>query len=207
MTSFLLRRPSRSHAPVPFGARVRRHWFLALPLLFSPMTTSSAQSLADQTRQLAPDGPGRIISANPFLPLLGLFAAEYEQRLTPAVALAISGSHIKPNDTRYTNGDFKARLYPTERGLHGFNMAASVGVARIRKVDNLECDPAPCVVPKAFATGSFAIELGYQWMLGPSRVTVVSVGGGAKRYLGSDDKFGGINRVMPTLRLNIGYAF
>jgi hypothetical protein len=44
-------------------------------------------------------------------------------------------------------------------------------------------------------------------MLGPSKVTVVSVGGGAKRYLGSDDKFRDINRVMPTLRLNVGYAF
>lgn len=206
MTCHSLRRRSRPHDPAHSGARVRGHWWLALPLLLSPLTTS-AQSLADQTRQVGADGPSRVIAVNPFLPLLGLFAAEYEQRVTPAVAFAISGSHIKPDDTRYTNADVKARLYPTERGLHGFNMGASIGVARIRKTDGLECAVAPCAAPKAFVTSSFAIELGYQWMLGPSRVTVVSVGGGAKRYLGSDDKFRGINRVMPTLRLNIGYAF
>ncbi len=188
---------------------LRSPGLLAVPFLLAPLAGVSSQTLAEQTRQSAAsaDGPSRIISANPFLPLIGYFAAEFEQRLTPAVSFAISGSHIKPDDARYTNGDIKARLYPTERGLDGFNMAASFGFARIRKTDGLECAAEPCVLPKAFSTGSFAIELGYQWMLGPSKVTVVSVGGGAKRYLGSDDKFRDINRVMPTLRLNVGYAF
>lgn len=184
-------------------------WLVALLLLSAPLGHVSSQTLAQQTRQSAPTdgGPTRIISANPFLPLLGYFAAELEQRLSNASSIALSGSHIEPDNARYTNVDLKGRLYPTEQGLHGFNMAASLGFARIRQTEDFECAAEPCPAPKAFSTGSFAVELGYQWMLGPSKVTVISVGAGAKRYLGSDDKFASINRVMPTLRLNVGYAF
>jgi hypothetical protein len=172
----------------------------------------AAQTLAQQTQRAATaiDGPGRVISANPFLPLLGHFAAEYEQRVNPSVALAISASHVKPDNTRYTNLDVKARLYPSEQALNGFNIAASLGVARI--ADRIDSDCAPsiedlCTQPKPFTTPSFAVEIGYQWLLGPSRVTAVTVGGGAKRFLGGESKFDRLDRVIPTLRLSIGYAF
>ncbi len=168
---------------------------------------ADAQSLSQQTRQLpGSGGPTNIISLNPFLPLLGYFAAEYEHQVGGAASIGIAGSHIKPDDTRYTNIDVKGRLYPMESGLYGFNMGASLGLGRIRRDLQADC-VAPCEIPKAFTAPSFAVELGYQWMLGPSRVTVVSVGGGAKRYLGSESNFSGINRVVPTLRLNVGYAF
>jgi hypothetical protein len=198
---------SRGHVPArhwrtPAGVP----WLVALLLVLAPFPNLSSQTLAQQTRQSA-ESPSRIISANPFLPLLGYFAAELEQRLSNAASVAVSGSHIEPDNARYTNVDLKGRLYPTEQGLHGFNMAASLGFARIRQTEDFECAAEPCPAPKAFSTGSFAVELGYQWLLGPSKVTVISVGGGAKRYLGSDDKFTSINRVMPTLRLNVGYAF
>ena len=170
------------------------------------------QTLAQQTQRATTDidGPGRIISANPFLPLLGHFAAEYEQRVNPSVAFAISTSHVKPDNIRYTNVDVKARLYPSERGLNGFNIAASLGMARIAERLDFDCAPSmidPCTQPEPFTTPSFAVEVGYQWLLGPSRVTAVTVGGGAKRFLGSESKFEYVDRVIPTLRLSIGYAF
>lgn len=187
---------------------------LAATLCVMPRSVT-AQSLAQQTRALSRPGvgPGHVISVNPFLPLLGYFAGEYEQRITPSVAVAVAGSHIKPGDTRYTNLDAKLRLYPSETALRGFNVAASLGIANIKDEPDFFCDIVPgvggdCASPaKAFTTGTFAVEAGYQWLLGPSRVTAVSVGAGAKRYLGSDSKFHGIERVLPTLRLSIGYAF
>ena len=155
--------------------------------------TASAQTLAQQTRSVGGsiEGPGRVISANPFLPLLGYFAAEYEQRVSPSVSLALSGSHIKPDRTKYTNVDAKARLYPSETALRGLNIAASLGIGRLDARDDYDCGiilagGAQCAPPKPFTTGSFAIEVGYQWLLGPSRVTAVTLGGGAKRYLGAD---------------------
>ena len=160
--------------------------------------------------------PSHIISVNPFLPLFGYFAGEYEQRVTPTLALALAGSHINPNDTKYTNVDAKLRLYPSETALRGFNIAVSGGAARIEDTNQNDCfigigssfDPtSSCGSRPAFTTASFAVEVGYQWLLGPSRSTAITVGGGAKRYLGSQSKYQGIERVMPTLRLTIGYAF
>ena len=182
-----------------------------------PFAGAWAQTLAQQTRVVGSnDRPSHIISANPFLPLFGYFAGEFEQRISPSVALALAGSHSRFDRTRYTNLDAKARLYPSETALRGFNIAASLGIARIGRVDEFgDCvlilpfeGSSPCAgLPKPFTAGSFAIEVGYQWLLGPSRVTAVTLGGGAKRSLGSDAKFVDINRVIPTARLSIGYAF
>lgn len=192
-------------------------WALLCASLTIPFAHASAQTLAQQTRVVGSDDrPSHIISANPFLPLFGYFAGEFEQRISPSVALALAGSHTRFDRTRYTNLEAKARLYPSETALRGFNIAASLGIARIGRVD--EFGDCVLLVPfegssscgaqlKPFTTGSFAIEVGYQWLLGPSRVTAVTLGGGAKRYLGSDAKFDQINRVIPTARLSIGYAF
>lgn len=187
-----------------------RNSILLLAALAVTASGASAQTLAQQTRRVGGtiDGPSHIISANPFLPLLGYFAGEYEQRLTPVVSFAISGSHVKPDRSRYTNIDAKARLYPSETALSGFNIAASMGVSRIDATDGGICAvDTVCPLAKPFTTGSFAIEVGYQLLLGPSQVTAVTVGGGAKRFLGGDSKFDGVERVIPTLRLSIGYAF
>lgn len=190
----------------------------ALLLAVLPSASASAQSLAQQTRRLSSntDGPSHILSVNPFLPLFGYFSGEFEQRIAPNVSVAIGASHTKFDDTRRSNLDAKVRLYPTERGLQGLGVAASLGMAQIKDEAAVYCasidnfDPV-CAPNKAFNTGSFAIEASYQWLLGPSRATAVTVGGGAKRYLGSESHYnngnGSIERVVPTLRLSIGYAF
>lgn len=181
--------------------------------------SASAQSLAQQTRQMgAPnDGPTHVISVNPFLPLFGYFSGEFEQRIAPNVSVAVGASHTKFDDTKRSNLDIKARLYPTERGLQGLGIAASLGYAHIKDDTEIFCSPVDNLDPlcqtthTAFNTGSFAIEASYQWLLGPSRKTAITVGGGAKRYFGSDSNYqngvSSIERVVPTLRLSIGYAF
>lgn len=170
---------------------------------------SHAQSLAEQTAVTAP-GPSRFISVNPFLPLFGFFSGEYEQRVKDNVAFAISGSHTKLDD-RYTNVDAKLRLYPNEKALEGFAMATSLGFAWIQRDEgDLDCLFASCpdTTYKTFTSPSFAIELSYQWLLGRTRSTSITTGFGAKRYLGgSKSDFSGIERVVPTARLSIGYGF
>ena len=181
-----------------------------------PFARVSAQTLAEQTQPALrrTPSPSRVISVNPFLPLFGFFSGEFEYQFAPSVSIAVAGSHTEPFDATYNNLDAKIRLYPSQTGLRGFNLASSLGVARIRDQSPFCVAGDPlidviCPTPKPFSTGSFAVELGYQWLLGPTRVTAVSIGGGAKRYLGSDKKFSdtSVNRVIPTLRLNVGYAF
>ncbi len=154
---------------------------------------------------------GHIISTNPFLPLFGFFSAEYEQRVKDNVSFAIAGSHLN-FDNRYTNLDVKLRLYPNDQALEGFGIAASLGVARIHNngdCDGLDsfggCRPTPA---QSFTTPAFAVEIGYQWLLGRTKSTAVTAGFGAKRYLGGDrDDYRGAERVLPTGRLSIGYVF
>ncbi len=199
--------------------------WLVLAVVISAFTLLArpvhAQSLAQQTRRLSGNaygaGPAHIVSVNPFLPLFGYFSGEYEQRVAPNVSLAIAGSHTKFDDTQRTNLDAKVRLYPQERGLQGLGVAASLGFGHIKddnafycaSIDNFE--PICPDLNKPFNTASFGIEASYQWMLGPSRATAITVGGGAKRYLGSESHYnngnGSIERVIPTVRLSIGYAF
>jgi hypothetical protein len=182
---------------------------LLAALTVSSVSLARAQSLRDQTQPAASlAGPTRVLSTNPFLPLFGYFSGEYEQRVKPNVALALSGSHIE-FDERYTHLDAKIRLYPNDRALQGFNMATSLGMAWIRR-DNQSCDFFECQTPtkRTISTPTFAIEGAYQWLLGSSKSTVVTAGFGAKRYLGgSQADFRGISRVLPTGRLSIGYGF
>ncbi len=173
-------------------------------------TTLSAQSLGEQTRNAGAKTPTQVISVNPFLPLFGYFQAEYEHRVAQNASIGISGAHMKLDDL-YTSVDVKLRLYPQDRVLEKLAIAAGLGVGRIKRQDNIYCDPealTPCVDGKASASApTFAVEGQYQWLLGGSRSTAVAIGGGVKRYFISDAKSAGIARVVPTLRLTIGYAF
>ncbi len=172
--------------------------------------TLSAQSLRDQTRGPSTKSPTQVISVNPFLPLFGYFQAEYEHRVAQNASIGISGAHVKLDDL-YTSVDVKLRLYPQERVLENLGIAAGLGYGRVKRQDNITCDPfdpTPCVDGKASASApTFAVEAQYQWLLGASRSTAVAIGGGAKRFFIPDDKAAGLERVVPTLRLTIGYAF
>ncbi len=154
--------------------------------------------------------PSKIISVNPFLPLAGYFQAEFEAKLRENLAFAVSGSHTKLDD-EYTSLDAKLRLYPQEKGLEGFAIAAGLGFGRISTVTETFCTEfGNCRDVRRSTSGpSFSVEAQYQWLLGRSQNTAVAIGGGVKRFY-VDDKVGGFDafdEYAPTLRLTIGYAF
>ncbi|HEY0928407.1 MAG TPA: hypothetical protein VGE27_00705 [Gemmatimonas sp.] len=163
-------------------------------------------SLREQTRTTS--GPDHIIAINPFLPLLGYFQGEYEQRIRPNVSFALAGSYVRFDDY-YTNVDAKLRLYPQERALHGLGLSGGLGYGAIRRKDTL-CDIISENCQRDNTTESaptFSVEGQYQWLLGTSQSTAVTIGGGIKRYFIAEERSKGIQRVMPTMRLTIGYAF
>jgi hypothetical protein len=201
----------------PFNLRI----LAAALLAAAPITQLSAQTLREQTRALRADPvdtPTHIISINPFLVLFGYFAGEYEQRVNPSLSVAAAGSYVNFDGDRYTNLDLKARLYPNEQALQGFGFAASVGLAGIHANHNDVCAVLPSLIGAAtdcasrsttFASPSLALELQYQWMLGAAQHTAITLGGGLKRYLASEQKFrsADVPRMLPTLRASIGYAY
>jgi hypothetical protein len=190
---------------------MRKTLSAALLALLLPAALA-AQSLREQTRAVRPESPKYIISVNPFLPLFGYFQGEFEKRLNANVSFAIAGSHVEWDDDRYTNLDAKLRLYPQERALQGLGLAASLGVANVRRTAFENCvvpiDGVCDVTTTVRNTGAptFAVEGQYQWLLGSKRATAVTTGFGVKRYFVSRENFGG-DRVRPTIKLAIGYAF
>jgi hypothetical protein len=145
------------------------------------------------------------------MPLLGWFQGEYEKRIQDNLSFALAGSYLEFDNDHYTNVDAKLRLYPEERGIQGLGLAAGLGVGSIDRNDSycesytIEGEGINC--RKTESSPSFSVEGQYQWLLGNKRSTAVTIGGGVKRYFVSDRNDGGINRIMPTLRLTVGYAF
>lgn len=174
----------------------------------------SAQSLREQTsaaRSSSATGPGptQVLSINPFMPILGLFQGEYERRLQDNLAIAVAGSYAQFDDY-YTNLDAKLRLYPQERGMQGMGLAAGLGFGQVRRRHQDTCDDLIEVctpVRRTETAPTFSVEGHYQWLLGSGRATAVTLGGGVKRYFIGDAHASGINRVLPTLRLTVGYAW
>lgn len=172
-------------------------------------------SLREQTQASTSGTPRRIIAINPFLPLLGSFQGEFEQKLRDNLSVAVSGSYIAPDedDEHFTSADVKLRLYPSEKALRGFGIAAGLGVGRQSQIESFAC-PAivgyVCNDQRRRVTGpTFSVEMQHQWLLGSKRSTAVTIGGGAKRYFIDDSPQGYevFDQFMPTLRLTIGYAF
>jgi hypothetical protein len=191
----------------------------------SAMAPSVAQSQATTDA----GSPSRVASINPFVILFGYFSGEFEQRIRPTLAIAVAGSSagygFDGDEDRRTNIDLKARLYPSEKALQGLGLAAGVGYTRMKRQSYYydDCNPfgdcdtpiecrvdAPCVpalTTRTYSAPSFSIEFTYQWLLGRQKATAFTVGFGAKRAFTSAEKWGGYERIVPTGKLNVGYAF
>ena len=178
--------------------------------LLPAAASADAQTLREQTRTATPST--HILSVNPFLPLFGYFQGEYERRLQDNLSLAVAGSYVR-YDEYYTNLDVKLRLYPQDRALDGFGIAAGLGVGSAKPDGDFVSDCSnnfECVerAARRVTAPTFSVEAQYQWLLGRTRRTAVSVGGGAKRYFFSDDDLQDrIERVLPSARFTIGYVF
>lgn len=185
---------------------------LIAALSFAPAALGAQGTLREQTAGKTAR-PQQIIAVNPFLPLFGYFQAEFERTLKDNVSFALGGSFI-PWHNNYANLDAKLRLYPQDCALEGLGFSAGLGMGRAKQDNTYDvCTPQPSCTPVERAgqwttAPTLSIETQYQWLMGRSRSTAVTVGGGAKRYFFSDDAAaGGLMRVLPTARLTIGWGF
>jgi hypothetical protein len=193
---------------IPVRSAVTTALVLVLAAIASRPVHAQGQSPATVS------SPRHVLSINPFLPLAGYFQGEFETKLKENVALAVSGAHTRLDDY-YTSLDVKLRLYPQERGLEGFGLAAGGGFGRIREDSYTE--PPVCIAlvgvvcpdggRRSVSGATFSVEAHYQFLLGRSRKTSAAFGAGAKRYFVEERTAENFQRLVPTLRLTIGYAF
>lgn len=175
-----------------------------LSLVF--VTPLSAQSRLSA----AGEGPGHAFTLNPFFVLAGWISGEYEQRVNSTVTLGGGASYVDFTDNRYTSFDLKARLYPNEHAMRGFEMGMGLGVTAVdTDTDGNDCDDKPCPSSEKtkVTTPAVSLEFGHQWNLGNNGRTILVLGGGGKRFLVSKKDLHDSPRVIPFFRVGIGYGW
>lgn len=166
----------------------------ALFLLLVP-----AAALA-QTAAPAPDSHNQVLSTNPFGLVVKWFNLEYERKLTPAVTLGGSVSHVGELD--HSGGTVMLRWYPQQTPLDGFYLGLRAGAYGFKSYtyEFRTSRERDVVVPGA------GVELGYNWLLGPKQNVSVGTGLAMTRYYRGGDAYS-VPSVLPGLRLNVGIAF
>jgi Protein of unknown function (DUF3575) len=166
----------------------------ALFALFIP-ATALAQTAATPT-----DPYNQVLSMNPFGLVLKWANAEYERKISPAMTLGASASHL--SDLDQSSAAIVLRWYPQRTALEGFYLGVHTGAYRFKAMtyDFRSYHERNRVLPGA------GVELGHNWLLGPRHNVSVGVGGGLTRIATSSDSYSAPS-VLPGFRLNVGIAF
>jgi hypothetical protein len=176
-----------------------------------------AQSATPNVAPAASTARRTVFTINPFAVFGEYFAGDVETRLSKAFTLGPGFSFTTALDrSTYFAVEAKARYYPAESALEGLAVAATVGVATASRDDNIfyaddfiEFQPnGPAARRSRVTKPTFGTELSYQWIVGPSRRFVTVLGVGVKRFIGDVGFVDPISQqLIPTARVNIGYAF
>ncbi len=158
----------------------------------------------------AGEGPSHAFTLNPFFVLAGWISGEYEQRVNSSLTLGAGASYVDFSDQRYTSFELKARLYPNEKAMRGFEMGLGLGVTAVdTDTDDNDCGGLPCGATEktTVTTPTVSLEFGHQWNLGENRRTILALGGGGKRFLASKKNLNDTPRGIPFFRVAIGYGW
>lgn len=187
-------------------AKVALYLLIGVAMSFLLINPLNAQSRLSQSG----DGPGHAFTLNPFFVLAGWISGEYEQRVNSSLTLGGGASYVDFSDNRYTSFEVKARLYPNEKAMRGFEMGLGVGVTAVdTDTDDNDCNKGPCgsTEKTKVTTPAVSLEFGHQWNLGDNKRTILVLGGGGKRFLASKKDLNDTPRVIPFFRIGIGYGW
>ena len=135
-----------------------------------------------------------VISGNPLILLAGWFNAEYERKLAEHMTVGASGGWLDLDQDDYTSLSGFVRYYPQEAAFTGFYLGGRGGIHNVDEGNDSHT---------AFGIG---VDIGYCWLLGPSRSFYVGLGIGATRLFSGD--LGDASATIPSVRLiNVGIAF
>jgi hypothetical protein len=140
----------------------------------------------------------RVISVNPLLLIFsGIVSLDYEQRVTSNSTLGASVSSFGYSDADYLSLEARGRYYVKGRALDGLSVGTVVGLVRMQAQDSTDLR-------------QYAMNIGFtveqQWLLGVDERVALTAGGGASRLFFSEDR-DPFRRVLPTLRLSLGWGF
>jgi hypothetical protein len=136
----------------------------------------------------------QVISANPFLLMFKWFNMEYERKINESNTWGLSSSFFSLGDDEdYANAQLNYRFYPQNASLTGFYLGARGGYHHVDEGRN---------DGQFFGLG---FDLGYNWLFGATRRVSFGLGAGASRLFGGELEDAALT--VPTLRVNVGFAF
>ena len=184
-------------------------------------TVLGAQSADTAPHAASPPARRTVVTLNPFAVIAAFFTADIERAVSRSVSVGAAGSLAGNGDfNHYGSLEANVRYYPNEKVLQGFSIGATIGLATARSdngyttLNYTNQDGSQTTVfasgtsPERITRATAGTELSYQWLLGPRHRFVIVLGGGVKRAFGEQRYIDPFNSsVIPTARVNIGFAF
>jgi hypothetical protein len=144
------------------------------------------------------------ISVLPLHAVFGFYAGEYERAVGQTATLGIGSSYFSLGDNgddfQYATAEAKLRYYPSGDPLRGMSFGVTAGPTFV-STDGFDGDG------ESYTALGLGFELARSHILGVDRRFYYGYGVGAKRLFFSGQEADGIELVIPTLRLSVGYAF
>ena len=191
----------------------------SLVVLAAMCCTALLRAQSTDTSMHAATVPARhtVLTLNPFAVIAAYFTADIEHAVSRSVSIGASGSLAGNNDfNHYGSLEANVRYYPNESVLQGFSIGATLGFATARSDysyatldgNGQTIFTGPGSSQERITRATAGTELSYQWLLGPRHRFVIVLGGGVKRAFGEQRFIDPFNSsVIPTARVNIGFAF
>ncbi len=188
------------HSNSSWNARIRarlRQAVAVAPLVALAFVSTPASAQVVQ-ELLPPVEHPRVISVNPLLLIFsGIVSLDYEQRVTSNSTLGASISSFGYSDADYLSLEARGRYYVNGRALDGLSVGTVLGLVRMQAQDSTD-------------VRQYAMNIGFtveqQWLLGVDERVALTAGGGASRLFFSEDR-DPFRRVLPILRLSLGWGF
>jgi hypothetical protein len=134
------------------------------------------------------------LTTNPFGEIVQWFNVEYERTIGPATTLGVAASTLAAMD--YTSTSLLLHWYPQQTPLDGIYLGARTGLYRFGTSRS-----GATVLP------GIGLEIGHNWLFGPTQNVTVGLGFGMTRMLGRGAGGDAAPTVLPNARVNVGIAF
>ncbi|HEX6909955.1 MAG TPA: hypothetical protein VF142_06160 [Longimicrobium sp.] len=177
-----------------------RRTFAALLLAASAFAIPAAAQTADTTEVVR----RQVISLLPVHAILGFYAGEYERAVGQTATLGVGTSYFDLSDFTYATVEAKLRYYPSGDPLRGLSFGVTAGPTFLSEEGT---DFGGGETEESVTALGVGVEIARSHILGVDRRFYYGYGFGAKRLVFVSDEAEGVEVVLPTLRLSVGYAF
>lgn len=177
---------------------------LRIPAAAALACALAASPGAAQTDTMSAPVRTSAVSILPLHAILGFYAGDFERAVSRTATIGLGASYFSLGEDEdefvYATTEAKFRYYPSGDPLRGLSFGVTAGPTFL----SAESPDAEDDDITALGVG---FEVARSHVLGVDRRFYYGYGAGAKRLFFSGEEADGVQVVIPTLRLSVGYAF